>query len=375
MALYFISREPKGSKWFAFFSLSVSLISLAVEKWVLRWYFSTRSAKNGNSPLIVVGAGELGMEFYNSILSKEDHGHKFIGFVDDGPHAHLNGHYLGNISHLGEVLEKHSEVEDIVVALPGKETDTIRSVVSISEKHAKRVRIMPDYFPLTKTASFSFIGSIPLISLRSVRLDEPDSRLAKRVFDIVFSFLVLLLVFSWLVPIIALLIKITSKGPVFFKQKRWGLHKTPITCYKFRTMVQESRDVDVNGKYQQAKKDDPRITKIGKFLRKTSLDELPQFINVLQGSMSVVGPRPHPIPLNNESKDKIADYMLRHMVKPGITGWAQVHGYRGETKDLIQMQSRINRDIWYIENWNFWLDIQIIFQTIINAFKGEINAY
>jgi len=134
--------------------------------------------------------------------------------------------------------------------------------------------------------------------------------------------------------------------------------------------------VNEKGIYQQAGKNDLRVTKFGKFLRKTSLDELPQFINVLKGSMSIVGPRPHPVPLNLESKDKINDYMLRNMVKPGITGWAQVNGFRGETKNKpAKMQARINHDIWYIENWSFWLDMQIILQTVINIFKGEKNAY
>jgi putative colanic acid biosynthesis UDP-glucose lipid carrier transferase len=148
-----------------------------------------------------------------------------------------------------------------------------------------------------------------------------------------------------------------------------------ITCYKFRTMVQESTDVDEHGKYQQAKKNDPRITWIGKFLRQTNLDELPQFLNVLLGNMSVVGPRPHPTPLNIESMHTIDNYMLRHIVLPGISGWAQVNGCRGETKTSQDMQRRVDYDLYYIHRWTFWLDCQIILQTIINILRGDQNAY
>jgi putative colanic acid biosynthesis UDP-glucose lipid carrier transferase len=176
-------------------------------------------------------------------------------------------------------------------------------------------------------------------------------------------------------PIISLLIKLGSKGSVFFKQERWGLNNKPIICYKFRTMVADNRDVDENGNYLQACKDDHRVTRIGKFLRKTSLDELPQFFNVLFGSMSVSGPRPHPVPLNLESKDSIENYLMRHWVKPGITGWAQTQGFRGETRNPYRMQKRVTADLWYIENWTFWLDLQIILQTLVNIVKGEENAY
>jgi putative colanic acid biosynthesis UDP-glucose lipid carrier transferase len=158
-------------------------------------------------------------------------------------------------------------------------------------------------------------------------------------------------------------------------QERWGRDNKKIKAYKFRSMRADSKTVDETGKYLQATQNDPRITKVGKFLRKTNLDELPQFWNVLKGEMSVVGPRSHPTPLNLESKDKVHLYMLRHLVKPGITGWAQVNGYRGETKDLSKMQKRIDYDIWYIENWSFFLDIQIIFMTVWNMVRGEENAY
>ncbi|HOA39779.1 MAG TPA: exopolysaccharide biosynthesis polyprenyl glycosylphosphotransferase, partial [Flavihumibacter sp.] len=247
----------------------------------------------------------------------------------------------------------------------------------VGEKEGKRIRIIPHYerFGGSGKVHVGTLGSLPIITLRSLPLDLSDNKLYKRVFDIVFSALIITLVLSWLIPIVALIIKLTSKGPVFFKQERWGLNNKPIICYKFRSMRVDSKDLDEDGKYQQATKDDPRVTGIGKFIRKTNIDELPQFINVLLGSMSVVGPRPHPVPLNMLSKDIIDNYMLRHWVKPGITGWAQVNGYRGETEQSHLMKKRVEFDVWYIENWTFWLDLQIIVQTLVNMVKGEKNAY
>jgi putative colanic acid biosynthesis UDP-glucose lipid carrier transferase len=180
---------------------------------------------------------------------------------------------------------------------------------------------------------------------------------------------------SFIFPLLAIIIKLSSKGPIFFKQERWGLNNKRITCYKFRSMYKESSDIDEDGNFQQAFKDDPRITLIGKILRKTNMDELPQFWNVLIGNMSVVGPRPHPTQLNIQSMELVDNYMLRHMVIPGITGLAQVNGCRGETRTTEDMQKRVNFDLSYIQRWNFWLDLQIIIQTVINIFRGDQNAY
>jgi putative colanic acid biosysnthesis UDP-glucose lipid carrier transferase len=218
-------------------------------------------------------------------------------------------------------------------------------------------------------------GKFPIISVRDIELDEIHWRILKRGFDALFSLIAFIFVFSWLWPLIALGIKVTSPGPIFFKQERWGRNNQKMLCYKFRSMVSTCKDIDENGKYVQATKNDPRITRFGRFLRKTNLDELPQFWNVLKGEMSIVGPRPHPTPLNIESKEKVDHYMLRHLVKPGITGWAQVNGYRGSTKNPEQMKKRVEHDIWYIENWSLWLDIQIIFMTIWRMIRGDENAY
>jgi len=212
--------------------------------------------------------------------------------------------------------------------------------------------------------------SIPLLSIRTEPLQSPYNRIMKRAFDIVFSVLVLIFCFPPLFIIVGFLIKVSSRGPILFKQKRTGQYGQIFECYKFRTMT-----INKEADSKQAEKDDPRTTKIGSFLRRTNLDEFPQFVNVIMGDMSVVGPRPHMLMHTALYSQLVDKYMIRHLVKPGITGWAQITGYRGETRTLEQMEGRIKRDVWYLENWSFFLDLKIVFVTIINMFRGEKNAY
>lgn len=352
-------------------------ISLPAQKVFLRILFKKfRNSQNIKRKVLIVGAGKAGLNFYHNYVENHQYGYQLTGFIDDQKHPSLNGHYLGKTSELESIMAHH-ELDDVVVALSMTREAEINNIVKLAEREGKRVRIIPNFENVGGSRmQVDRMGNLSLITLRPQPLDSIDNKIYKRLFDIIFSLLVIVLVFSWLFPVIALIIKLTSKGPVFFKQDRWGLNNNTIVCWKFRTMKAAAcKEVDENGKYQQACKHDPRITPIGRFLRKTSLDELPQFFNVLAGSMSVVGPRPHPVPLNLESKDSINRYMMRSWVKPGITGWAQVHGYRGETKDSFLMQKRVRYDLWYIENWTFWLDLQVIAQTLVNAVKGEENAY
>ena len=209
-----------------------------------------------------------------------------------------------------------------------------------------------------------------MLSLRDIPLHNPLNALLKRIFDIVFSLAVIFGLLIWIGPLLALLITLESRGPVFFVQKRTGLDNREFNCYKFRSMAM-NRDAD----NLQAGKNDMRVTAIGKFIRKTSIDELPQFYNVLFGNMSVVGPRPHMLKHTDEYAGKVDKFMLRHFVKPGITGLAQVRGYRGEIEKVSDIQNRIKFDIFYIENWSFLLDLKIIVQTVLNVFKGEDKAY
>ena len=325
--------------------------------------------------VLIIGAGHSGIDFYKQYITNRHYGLQLTGFLDDETQPTLNGHYLGKTSEIENVIAKH-ELDEIVVALPMTKQTQIRDIVMIAERQGKRVRIIPDYQIYGDgKMHVDNLGNLSIITLRSLPLDIVDNKIYKRAFDIVFSSLVILLIMSWLLPIIALVIKLTTKGPVFFKQERWGLNNKIIVCWKFRSMQKTTVDTDENGNYQQACKNDPRVTKTGKFLRKTNLDELPQFFNVLMGSMSVVGPRPHPVPLNIASKESVDNYMMRHWVKPGITGWAQVNGFRGETREPHLMKERVRHDIWYLENWTFWLDLQIIVQTIVNMVKGEKNAF
>lgn len=351
-------------------------VLLPIQKLTLRILFKKFSNTYKNRRrVLIVGATNTGLHFYEQYVKNHNHGYWLTGFLDDEKHPSLNGSYLGKVADLDQVIAKH-ELDDIVVALSTADEQVIEKVVLLGEREGKRVRIIPNYqrFGDGKLQVDKF-GNLSMITLRSLPLDIADNRIYKRVFDVIFSLLAIVLVLSWLVPVIAAIIKLTSKGPVFFKQKRWGINNRNFTCWKFRTMVVESADLNAAGAYQQACKHDPRITPIGRFLRKTSLDELPQVFNVLFGSMSLIGPRPHPVPLNLESKDSVENYMRRHWVKPGISGWAQVHGFRGETKELALMKERVNYDLWYIENWTFWLDLQIIVQTLVNVVKGEENAY
>jgi putative colanic acid biosynthesis UDP-glucose lipid carrier transferase len=219
------------------------------------------------------------------------------------------------------------------------------------------------------------IGMMPVLNISELPLDKWENKVVKRAFDVAFSLVFFCTLGIIFFPIIALLIKLTSKGPILFKQERWGLNNAKIICYKFRTMIAESAEVDEDGKYQITIKEDPRVTPIGKILRRTNLDELPQFWNVLIGNMSIVGPRPHPTPMNLESMHTVENYMLRHIVPPGITGWAQVNGLRGEVKTPKDMQRRVDFDLYYIHRWTFWMDSQIILQTVINFVRGDQNAY
>lgn len=376
IALFFLSRSPLETKWFAACFIVLQFITLPFIKYFTRWYYAL-NLSNGKrtTSLLVIGAGEIGMSFNSIISNNYKLGYTVTGFLDDNVKPGLNGQYLGKIDDLNSIFQKR-EIDDVIIALPNNAVDKIKYAIKISEENGKRVRLIPDYFRLSPSISISTFDTLPLISLRTIPLDNNELRFFKRLFDILFSLFLFVFFFSWLFIIIAIVIKATSKGSIFFLQERWGINGKKIMCYKFRSMFSnKNNEIDENGNFNPTIKNDPRITKVGVLLRKHNLDELPQFLNVLKGEMSIIGPRPHASLQNEEMKQIIKNYMLRHLVKPGITGWAQVNGYRGETKELKMMQKRIDFDIWYIENWSFWLDCQIIIQTVINMIKGDKNAY
>lgn len=265
----------------------------------------------------------------------------------------------------------NNNIDEIYCSVSELKNDEIAAFIDFADNNLKTLKFLPDNKNIfSKKLKFEYYDYLPILSLRDIPLHNSLNAFLKRTFDIVFSLIVIFGVLIWFGPILALLIRLESKGPVFFIQKRTGFDNNEFYCFKFRSMAM-NKDADT----MQAGKNDMRVTKIGKFIRKTSIDELPQFYNVLFGNMSVVGPRPHMLKHTDEYASRVDKYMLRHFVKPGITGLAQVRGYRGEIEQDSDIQNRIKFDIFYVENWSFFLDLKIIVQTVINAFKGEEKAY
>jgi putative colanic acid biosynthesis UDP-glucose lipid carrier transferase len=302
-----------------------------------------------------------------------------VGFIHDeevSVEQNLEGmHFLGKIRDLEKALTAQ-RIDEVIISLPSEKTWEIRYCAEICDQLNIRVRLMPALHDLTtKSEEIDNLGLLSVINLNELPLDKWENKLFKMLFDKFFAGLFFVLIGWWLFPIIAILVKLDSKGPVYYKQERWGVNNKPIICYKFRTMSSKNT---YNGHseedFEQTSRNDPRVTRLGKVLRKYSIDELPQFWNVLKGEMSVVGPRPHPTPMNLESMKSVDNYLKRHMVNPGITGWAQINGCRGEVRTHEEMEQRVNFDLYYIHRWSFTLDLQIILQTIIKMLRDQ-GAY
>ncbi len=265
----------------------------------------------------------------------------------------------------------NNKISEIYCTVAPERNKTIYDLAQIAEKNMIRFKFVPDFrFFVNRAIHFDFIEDIPILSLRQEPLQDMAGRIKKRLFDIVFSMMVSIFLLSWLIPLMAILIKLDSRGPVFFVQLRSGINNRPFRCFKFRSLK-----LNNESDTKQVTQNDNRFTRLGKFLRKTNLDEMPQFLNGMMGDMSIVGPRPHMLKHTDEYSQLIGEYMVRQFLKPGITGWAQVNGYRGETKQVYLMHKRVEHDLWYMEHWSLWLDIRIIFMTIVNAIKGEKNAF
>ncbi|MEI7675966.1 MAG: undecaprenyl-phosphate glucose phosphotransferase [Bacteroidales bacterium] len=341
--------------------------------WVLgRTYIKSIRKKGLNfRSLVVVGAGRSSVEIVNKIIKDPSLGFRFLGFFDDGKNSNTGTYpLLGKIEDFESYISNH-HVDEVYCILPDTQGDRINHLLACAEKHLVRFFIIPCYYTyLKRKVELRTINNVPFLSLFNDPLEYELNRFVKRALDVFFALFVLIFIFPILYIITAIAIKLSSKGPVFFKQERTGLNGDDFVCYKFRTM-RVNKDADK----LQAVKDDPRKTIVGDFLRRSNIDEIPQFINVLKGDMSVVGPRPHMLKHTEDYSALIDTYMIRHFVKPGVTGWAQVNGYRGETKELHQMEKRVEKDVWYIENWSLWLDIKIIVMTIVNVVRGEKNAY
>jgi putative colanic acid biosysnthesis UDP-glucose lipid carrier transferase len=322
--------------------------------------------------VIILGSGPVAREVHNFFVRHPEHGYRFLGFFasqNTKPEARPEDVATYDTS-IVKTFVLENNVDEIYCSLADIDHNLIKELMLFSDANLIRFKLLPDFRGmLGKKLVINFYDHIPVLMARKEPLDNLVNRMLKRVFDILFSLAVLILLFPWLIPLIAIAIKLTSKGPVFFKQWRSGLNNYPFLCYKFRSMYSGVGNPNV-----QATRRDPRITAIGRFLRKTSLDELPQFFNVFVGNMSIVGPRPHMIQHTEKYSKLISTFMVRHFVKPGITGLAQISGYRGETTDPVLMQKRVEHDIWYIENWSFFLDLKIIFLTVFNVLRGDRNA-
>lgn len=336
---------------------------------------SLRKSGKGIRNLLIIGVGDVAANFRNVVQKNPDFGYDFIGFLDDNIIPAVGEKILGGINDLEKVITGN-KIEEVVIAIPDYAAALLDGIIKTCNKNAVKTHIIPDYFRfLSKKFKISMIGNFPVISVRNEPLEEIHWKVLKRVFDIVFSVIFLVFIYSWLFPVIAFFLKKDSKGPVIFTQDRVGVKNKKFICYKFRTLHSGKKDDEL---FVPVIKDDPRITRFGSLLRRSNLDELPQFINVLKGEMSVVGPRPHAIPYDDKYRLIVEEIRLRQNVKPGITGWAQVHGLRGDTfseeENTRRTIQRIEHDIWYIENWSFWLDIQIIILTIWQMIKGDTKG-
>ncbi len=331
-----------------------------------------RKGKNIRN-LLIIGAGEIGNSFKEAIVKNADFGYHFTGFIDNNE---TSKDVIGKIENLDKVI-KENQIDEVVIALSSHPTELMDEIIRVCNINAVRTHIIPNYFRfLSNRFQLSTIGNFPIITARQEPLEEANRRFLKRTFDILFSFLVIVLILSWLYPIIALLIKLNSKGNILFIQKRVGVKNEMFNCYKFRTLTSESSKQTAT--FKPVVFGDKRVTSIGKLLRKSNIDELPQFFNIIKGDMSVVGPRPHAIPYQDLYGKIFEEIKMRHNVRPGLTGWAQVNGLRGDVADEEENNNRtimrMKYDLWYIENWTMKLDIQIILMTIWQMIKGDTNA-
>lgn len=373
--IYFAINEHDFSRTISLFYITIFFVLLIVKKYFFKqWKLHSWVTGLDNRNLLIIGQGEQGKAIYEVATNNKQFGYIPIGFVHEDDSAKKTND-LGSVTELENIIQSN-KVDEIIISLKTFDSQLIQKIIRVADKNAIRTKIVPEFFQLYSSKfKMETFGHLPILSVREEPLEEFHWYFLKILLDIIFTLFLFLFVFVWLFPIIALAIKIDSKGPIFFIQERWGKDGKVFKCYKFRTMVHNAQTTLPNGRFNQTTKNDSRITKVGLFLRKTNFDELPQFINVIIGDMSVIGPRPHAVQHSIESKEQIENYLVRHLIKPGITGWAQVNGYRGETSDIFLMKKRVEFDIWYIENWTPWLDLKILLMTFYSMLKGDKMAY
>lgn len=322
--------------------------------------------------IVILGTGESCKELYDHFIENSNMGYVVQGYFSDVPSSDMSSDfkYLGKLEHSVAYAAKNG-ISEIFSALSSDKKSLVKRLMQEADHNLIRFRFIPDLSAfMDKNVMVEYYGSLPIISHRREPLQVKVNEIIKKVFDFVFAAFTTVFILSWLIPIIAIAIKLDSPGPVFFRQLRSGKDNKPFFCLKFRSMYVNNQSDSL-----QASRNDNRITRVGAFLRKTSLDEFPQFINVLLGDMSIVGPRPHMLKHTEDYSNVIEDFMVRQFVSPGITGWAQVNGLRGETKETESMNKRVKADLWYMENWSFLLDIKIVFLTMIQTLKKNENAF
>ncbi len=334
---------------------------------------SVQMVKSGNKKAIIIGANELGGTLASRMNADEFSMVKVVGFFDNQASLPVlrdaEVPLLGEMSDVAEYCKTH-QIDNVYIALPMANQPRILQLLDDLRDTTVSIYFLPDLFLYDMIqARIDTVNGVPVVGVCETPFLGLNG-LVKRISDIVLSAIILVLISPVLLAL-AIGVKMSSPGPVLFKQHRYGLDGSKILVYKFRSMKVHKEESFV----KQATKDDDRITKFGHFIRKTSLDELPQFINVFQGRMSIVGPRPHAVSHNEEYRKLIKGYMVRHMVKPGITGWAQVNGFRGETQTLDKMENRIRYDLDYLRHWSLYLDLWIILRTVMVVFRGDENAY
>ncbi|MCR4032752.1 MULTISPECIES: undecaprenyl-phosphate glucose phosphotransferase [Flavobacterium] len=348
--------------------ISLVLVLVTVFKFALFFYLKEYRIITGSNyrSAVIIGLSPEAIRLKDLFETRKDYGYRFLGYFSD---KKVNSNITGKLVDLKPFVIEN-EIDEIYCSLSEVSNKSLKDLIDFADENNKTLKFIPDTKEIfSKNLKIDYYDFFPVLSLKQTMLNEPAIKFIKRFFDIIFSILVIVFLLSWLIPLLAILIKLESKGPVFFRQGRPGMEENEFVCYKFRSMyINKTTE-------KEASKNDPRVTKIGRFMRKTSIDELPQFINVLLGDMSVVGPRPHLWSQNKEYGNRVKKYMIRHCVKPGITGLAQVSGFRGEITVERDMINRIKFDVFYIENWSLILDLKIISQTIINIFKGDKKAY
>lgn len=354
---------------------SFLFVILSIYRIIIRHFLIVYCAKGKHRRYAVfIGGGNNMQVLYEEMESSLASSlYEVVGYFDIKPNEALSSQcsYLGNPDGFSDFMSAHPGIKHVFCSLSMEEGRYNFSIMNHCENHLLYFHGVPNVckdFP--RRIWHSMVGNMPILNLRYEPLGKMENRILKRIFDIVFSGLFLVTIFPFVYLIVGSIIKLTSPGPVFFKQMRTGLNGVDFVCYKFRSMK-----VNDEADSKQATADDPRKTRFGDFLRRSNIDELPQFINVFKGDMSIVGPRPHMLAHTETYARLIDKYMVRHFIKPGVTGWAQTHGFRGETRELSQMEERVKADIWYMEHWTMLLDIYIIYKTVANVIVGEKNAY